>query len=245
MSDLVFDDPCVLFALRRESAPFLREFRPHERVAGAPCWARFCGPAWLTVLAAETGSATEAALDWLLSAPVLEKVPYRPKLVLSAGFATALTSDAQTGDIILATEVFDAAGKCWPTSWPGELPPGAWRPPIQRGRLLTLPQPVAQPQALLEQHQALAVDTTAATVARLCSQRNVPFGCVRTILQPRDAAVSLLAPLLAGRRPSPLTMLRAPRAALALHRQTRHAASQLGAALGELLTLTLPGGREL
>ena len=29
-TELAFDDPCVLFALGRESAPFRREFRPHR-----------------------------------------------------------------------------------------------------------------------------------------------------------------------------------------------------------------------
>src|SRR5438045_1697588 len=107
-TDLAFDDPCVVFALRREAVPFLREFRPHQRFAGAPCRARFCGPAWLTVLVLETGVGPQAmatALEWLLSKPMLDNVPYRPKLVLSAGFSGALDEKSQVGDIVLATEV--------------------------------------------------------------------------------------------------------------------------------------------
>src|SRR5437773_2571192 len=109
-NELAFHDPCVLFALRRESSPFLREFRPHQRVPGAASWARFCGPAWLTVLVVENGVGAqrmERALDWLLSGPILENVPYKPKLILSAGFSGALQEQYQVGDIILATEVAD------------------------------------------------------------------------------------------------------------------------------------------
>src|SRR5947209_8309945 len=131
MSDLHFTDPCIVFALRRESVAFRREFRPHQRFPGAPCWARFCGPAWLTVLVLETGVGeprTGKALEWLLGKPVLGGVPYQPKLVLSAGFSGSLREDQQIGDIILATDVVDRDGNRWPTTWPGDLPPGEWRP---------------------------------------------------------------------------------------------------------------------
>src|SRR5438034_11802836 len=88
LNELTFDDPCVLFALRREARAFYREFRPQQTFPGAPCRARFCGPPWLTVLVLETGlgaGRVEQALAWLLGNPVLESVPYSPKLVLSAG----------------------------------------------------------------------------------------------------------------------------------------------------------------
>ena len=50
VSDLSFSYPCVVFALRRESLFFRREFRPQQRLPGAPYRAQLCGPAWLTVL---------------------------------------------------------------------------------------------------------------------------------------------------------------------------------------------------
>src|SRR3954451_18659351 len=113
MSDLHFTDPCIVFALRRESVAFRREFRPHQRFPGAPCWARFGGPAWLTVLMLETGLGAEAmakTMEWLLDAPLLGGVPYRPKLVLGAGFSGALQASQAVGDVILATEVADLDG---------------------------------------------------------------------------------------------------------------------------------------
>jgi adenosylhomocysteine nucleosidase len=259
VDQLTFSDPCVLFALRRESQPFLREFRPHQRFPGAPCRARFCGPAWLTVLVLETGvgtAATERALDWLLGNPVLGNVPYRPRLVLSAGFSGALDDSRKVGDVVLATEVVDSAGSSTPTTWPGELPPGEWRPPLHAGRILTVPHLVSTPEEkrfLGQEHGAVAVDMEAAVVARSCSRAGVPFGCVRAISDDWHSPLSpALVDCLTGGRVSALRLLKAlvrsPGMAVELARlarQTRIAAQQLGAALGELLTLALPWAAEL
>ena len=143
MDPIVFNEPCLLFAMRREAQRFYQEFRPQQRFSGAPCRARFCGPEWLTVLVLETGMgtvATEAALGWALSKPMLGNVAYRPKCVISAGFAGALREEQRVGDIILATEVRTASGESWPTTWPGELPPGEWQPALHRGRLVCADQ---------------------------------------------------------------------------------------------------------
>src|ERR1022692_1919355 len=78
---LRIDDPCILFALERERGPFCREFRPNQAFDGAPCWAHFCGPAWLSVLVVETGvgpANVARVLDWLLAAPKFGAVPYEP-----------------------------------------------------------------------------------------------------------------------------------------------------------------------
>src|SRR5438034_1222368 len=114
--------------------------READGCPGAPCWARFWGPAWLSVLVLETGvgrARTERALDWLLGRPLLGNVAYRPKVVLSVGFCGGLRDGLRTGDVVLATEVVDESGGRWPTTWPGELPAGRWDPPLHRGRLLT------------------------------------------------------------------------------------------------------------
>jgi adenosylhomocysteine nucleosidase len=258
-TELTFTDPCLIFALRRESRPFLRQFRPHQRFPGAPCRAHFCGPAWLTVLVLETGigqGATERAVDWLLSRPVLGNVPYRPGVVLSAGFSGALHAQYQIGDVILATEVANTAGNRWPASWPGDLPPGEWRPPLHRGRVLTAPQlvgDVEQKGLLGRQHEAVAVDMETAVVAQRCTQHGVPFGCVRAISDDLGEPLSpRLVACLSTSRVSPLrlaaTLVRSPGLMGDLWRlakQTKLAAEQLAAALGELLTLTLPFGAEL
>jgi adenosylhomocysteine nucleosidase len=259
VSDLLFGDPALIFALHRESTPFVRLFPPHQRFRGAPCRARFCGPAWLTVLVLEAGVGARRArrvIDWLLARPMLGNVAYRPRLVLSVGFCGALVEEYQAGDVILATEVVDEAGQVWPATWPGELPDGEWRPPLQRGRVLTVPRlaaTVEDKRGLAARHGAIAVDMESAVLAAASHRQQIPFGCVRAVSD--DARTPLPPRLLAcleGGRVAPFRLL----ATLAgspglfgemrrLARQTRHAAEQLAAALGELLTLTLPWGREL
>jgi adenosylhomocysteine nucleosidase len=259
VSTIAFDDPCILFAMRRESAAFRREFRPQQRFPGAPCSARFCGPAWLSVLVVETGvgrNATEKALAWLLSRPMFENVPYRPKVVLSAGFSGALDPQLAIGEIVLATEIVDHEGACVAATWPAQLPEGDWHPPLHRGRVLTVPEMVSTPvrkAELAQKHQALVVDMEAAIVARACVRNEIPFGCVRAV---SDCAKTPLSPrlvgLLQGGQVSPPRLLlecaRSPRLIGELWRlagDTKRASQQLGKALGELLTLTLPWSAEV
>ncbi len=251
-SAITFSDPCVLFALRREAMFFRRQFRPHQRFAGAPCRAHFCGPSRLTVLVLETGmgpAAMERALGWVLGSPLFGNVPYRPRVVLSAGFSGALRLGMKVGDLVLATEVVDGAGNAWDATWPADLGPGEWRPPLHRGRLLSVPELVGEAdrkRALGEKTQALAVDMETAVVARLCSRAGVPFGCLRAISD--DGATPLsprLAGVLRGGRVAPgrlaAALLRQPALVGELYRlarDTRKAARLLALGLGELLTLT-------
>jgi adenosylhomocysteine nucleosidase len=172
-------------------------------------------------------------------------------LVLSAGFSGALDERRAAGDIVLATEVVDEQGNRWPATWPGELPPGEWRPPLYRHPVLTASRLAATPETKRElgrQSGAAAVDMEAAALARLCARRGVPFGCVRVILDDLHTPLSpRLLDLLKDGRVAPLRVMaavaRSPRLVgelWRLARQSRHAAGQLGQALGELLTLTLP-----
>jgi adenosylhomocysteine nucleosidase len=258
VNELSFDDPCVLFAMGRESGAFRREFPPQQRFPGAPCWARFCGPSWLSVLVVETGvgaTAAEKALSWLLSSPKMDGVPYRPKLVLSAGFAGALDPALAIGDIVLATEVIDLNGNQTAATWPAEPLQGEWRPAIHRGRVVTSPDLVDTPAKKAElagEHQAIAVDMESVHAARMCTRKDIPFGCARAISDRADTALSpRLRALLNNGRPSiprvVAASIRAPRLVgemRRLARDTRFAADQLGKALGELLTLTLPWREE-
>jgi hypothetical protein len=172
-------------------------------------------------------------------------------VVISAGFSGALQDQYRVGDLILATEVRDVEGGRWPATWPGELLPGEWQPPLHRGRLLTTTHLLGNPEdkgRLGKEHDAAAVDMETASVAERCARAAVPFGCVRVISD--DVATALspkLVALLSGDRVSPLAVLTSlagsPRLGAELWRLARHtrlAAAQLGKALGELLTLTLP-----
>jgi adenosylhomocysteine nucleosidase len=197
-----------------------------------------------------------ASLEWLLHGPQLDGVPYRPRVVLSAGYSGALQENFQIGDVLLATDVADLAGNVWPTTWPEALPAEKWQPPLHRGRLLTVTGLIATAEdkrRLGQQYQAAAVDMETAVVARLCHQHGIPFGCVRAISD--DLGVDLsrqLVELVFEGRAAPGRLLaalaRRPRLAGELWRLARHtrlASRNLGKALGELLTLTLPWLDEL
>jgi hypothetical protein len=247
------DDPCILFAMSRERRGFHGDFPITQSFPGAPCWARFCGPAWLSILMLETGigqGRARQALEWALGKPLLEGVAYEPKLVLFAGFAGSLDESLRVGDLVLADAVVDLDGNRWPTTWPGELPPGDWQPPLRRGTLLSTPRMIAAPDEKLQlgkTHGALAVDMESAAVAQVCSKKGLPFGCLRAISDDMHTPLSpRLVSLLAGAKISwwrvVSALLRQPtllREFIRLDRATRLAGAQLSKAVGELLTLTL------
>jgi adenosylhomocysteine nucleosidase len=251
---LRIDDPCILFALDRERGPFCREFRPNQAFAGAPCWARFCGPAWLSVLVVVTGvgpANVSRALDWLLATPKFGAVPYEPSLLIFAGFAGALVDTLHIGDIVLADEIIDRHGNRWRPTWPAHPLEGKWTPPLHRGRQVSVEQMCGSAQEkrrLGARYQALAVEMESAVFAERCTRAGLPFACVRAISDEVDTSLSPgLATLLAGGSASPWRVLKAlarrpgllPEL-LRLARDTKRASRQLGLALGELLTLTLP-----
>jgi adenosylhomocysteine nucleosidase len=189
----------------------------------------------------------ENTVAWLLSRPALQDIPYRPEFVVSAGFAGALQEGYQVGDILVATEVLDPEGNCWPTSWPGEPAARPRRAPTYSGRLVTVKRILSDPankKALGARFDALAVDMEAAVVARLCSRAGVPFGCVRAISDGVHTPLSpQLASLLSVNRVSSSRLLaalaRQPTLAVELWRlarDTRLAAAHLAVSLAELLT---------
>jgi adenosylhomocysteine nucleosidase len=252
MTELRFTDPCLLFALRREAAPFLRQFRPQQRFPGAPGRARFCGPASLSVLVVETGVGSRrsaATLDWLLAQPLLDNVVYRPRFVLAVGFSGGLQDKLKVGDVVLATEVIDDHGTLVPTTWPRELPEVEGTSTLHRGRILSMNAFIAaseQKRALGQRHNALAVDMESATVAQRCHQAGIPFGCIRAISDDLGTSLSpQLVEVLSGGRVSVPGLLRhliaSPRLVLECYRlawQTRHAADRLASALGKLLAMS-------
>jgi adenosylhomocysteine nucleosidase len=160
-----------------------------------------------------------------------------------AGFSGALTPGQSAGTLILATRILDEHGSDWPASWPGDRPTA-----IQRGRILTADRLVTEPADKAElgaRYQAIAVDMESAAAARLCCERGVPFGCLRAISDTVDTRLSLeLVDLLKAGRPSILAVLaalcRKPLLAgelWTLAQNTRIAAKNLAAALGELVTM--------
>jgi adenosylhomocysteine nucleosidase len=177
-------------------------------------------------------------LDWLFARPAL------PKIIISAGFSGALREGLNIADIIVATGVVAEDGPCWPTSWPGENSGHAF----QLGKLLTVSRTIADPEEKLglgKKHDAMAVDMETAIVAKMCSQHNIPFGCVRAISD--DVHTSLSADvdyvIVNGRVSAwrlATRLLRRPWFAAELWRLAKHtrlAADRLAVALRELINV--------
>lgn len=185
-------------------------------------------------------------MQWLLGRPALGNLPYRPRVVVSAGFSGALQEAHGIGDLILATEVVDTAGNHWPTTWPGHLPASAGGLRLTKARLLAVDRMIGSPaekRALGVQHRAAAVDMETAVIARCCTEHGIPFGCIRTISDRLDMplAPKLLACLKGGRISLPrllLALASAPPLGWELWRLARHtrlAAERLGQVLADLL----------
>jgi nucleoside phosphorylase len=239
VTELPSFDLCILFAFRREAWPFVREFPIQKTFASAPCRTCLCGTSEASILVLETGvgrQRMEQALAWLLTRQQL------PKLIISAGFSGALRDGLNIADIIVSTDVVDEDGGAWPASWPGAIASDTFR----RGKLLTVSRTIAEPDeklALGQKHDALAVDMETAIVARMCSERGIPFGCVRAI---SDDVHTPLSPdleyVIVNGKVSPWRLLarlvRRPWFAAELWRLAKHtrlAADRLAAALGRLI----------
>lgn len=243
------NDPCVLFALVRERTPFLRGFPTREILSRTPEFHQLVRPDGLSVRCLLTGvgeTRMRAAMERLVGGPVVGQAPYRPQLVLSAGFSGALDGRLRVGDLVLATEVVHEAGGRWPTSPLPECTALACTHGIflTSARFVTVPE---EKHALAQRHGALAVDMESAVAAELCQQHDIPFACLRVI---SDDVHTPLTPDLEkivdnGRISLWLLakkLIRSPSLAvelLRLGRQTRHAANRLGEALTTLLN-TMP-----
>jgi adenosylhomocysteine nucleosidase len=109
---------------------------------------------------------------------------YRPRLVISSGFAGGLDSSLKRYDLIAADSLIDAEGHEIALD-PGSLVPRLDETPnLHRGRLLTVDRIIClseEKRQLGMQHQALAVDMESYAVAEVCRQREVPLLVVRAI----------------------------------------------------------------
>lgn len=246
--------PCVVFALRRESMYFRRAYPMRQRFSVAPCCAQFRSSSLtlqarsFAALMLESGvgaESMETALRWCLSGPRFCGMPYRPRLLISAGFSGALQPDLRVGDLVLATEVIDPQGNRW-----SAMPPAALAGcNIASGRLLTMPELIGDPQEkrrLGRQYEALAVDMESAIAARICQEYSVPFACLRVISDDWQTALSphLMELLRQGRVSLPrlvARMLRHPQLIGELGRlarQTRRAARNLRESLSAILSFS-------
>lgn len=194
----------VLFALRRESAPFVARLGERTILKGGPCAAwTGAGPSG-QLLILETGvgaERTRRALDWLARTEASQmastSVGTAPR-VIAAGFCGALAPSLRVGDVIDATEVIDEEGRRFLTE------PS---PADRTVRLATVRHLVADPtdkSRLCDLLQVQAVDMESIHVAHWCAERGSPFRCIRAV---SDEASSALSPhlvrLLAGGQVAP------------------------------------------
>lgn len=159
----------IFCAIEEEIRPLVKPWERRALKVGARSLPSFQGPGCLAVcvgMGAEAGRcAAEAALQ-----------EWRPELMVSAGFAGALTEDLRVGDLIRPAAVVDgASGRRF------EIPGG-------KGTLVSSAQ-VAGPQQkrdLAARFGAQAVDMESAAVAQVAAAHAVRFMAVKAISDELD-----------------------------------------------------------
>lgn len=161
---------CLCFALRRESAPFLRH-HPCQRITTTPCPIYHSEQQSLLVLETGVGrKRCQTALHWLK-----EECAQLPKVMIAAGFAGGLSSEHPVGSVIIPNEIKTLAGDCYhiTTTWP-----------TTKDCLLSSNHLIAtteEKRLLAQQFNASVVDMESATIAQFCADQDIQFGCVRAI----------------------------------------------------------------
>ncbi len=181
----------IVFALREELRPFLKECRIESQTFKKPAVltrARFRG---VPLLLCQTGfgmanahEATELLLDHA-----------KPSLILSVGCAGATQPDLQPGDVILADEIRSE------TPIDRFLTDDKAREELERlareegmscqtGPLATLWNVAGwKAKAEMSQHGILALDMESAAVAAIAEKGGVPFASLRAIFDPMEEEI--------------------------------------------------------
>ena len=192
-----------------------------------------------SIVVLETGVGPDRArraVNWFLD----QRRQGAPDLVITAGFAGALSRTLSIGDIVVASEVIEPDDIAWRVALPAELGD------LICGRILTWPRMVTTPtekKALFDQTKALAVDMESGSIAETCVARRVPCAVVRAVSDTSEEGLSPeLLRLLDGGQVSLLRvfgrLVRRPRLIgelWRLQRATRRASRNLAEALWRLL----------
>jgi len=173
---------------------------------------------------------------------------YRPRLVVSAGFAGGLDPQARRHDLVVGTTLLNTLGGEI-TLNPAELMPW-WDevPHLRRGRLLSVDRVIRlrqEKQQLGRRHDALAVDMESFTVAEVCRERAVAFLAIRAISDavddelPRDIGKLLAQKSFAGQLGAAMgSVFRRPAAVkdlFNLHQNSLAASRRLASFFGTLI----------
>ena len=168
----------VVAALAIEVAPLLARLENVRKYSGpkfAVVEGEFAGKVVAVVLAGAGRVQAQRGAEILLDG-------HRPRWIVSAGFAGGLDPELRRGDLVLASEVVNRAGRRYAIDL--GLPPGAAAGGLRSGRLLTVDEIVrtaAEKAALRREHSADLVDMETSSVAALCGERGVRFLSVRVI----------------------------------------------------------------
>jgi adenosylhomocysteine nucleosidase len=199
----------VLFALPIEAGCFVDTLRQVRVTRGDGFLARqgYYGKRPVVLLESGPGERRAAkAAHALIDA-------YRPRLVVSAGFAGGLIPQVRRNDLVLATSLVRLTSH---SGGAGEIPldPAATLPwlgevrGLHQGRLLTADRVIHSRDEKLQlgrTHDAVAVDMETYAVAEVCRQRRTDFLSIRAVSDaagdelPRDIGKLLAQKSFAGR----------------------------------------------
>ncbi len=170
----------IVFALAIEAGCFVDMLRQVRVTRGDGFIARQGGHSKREIVLVESGPGGHRAVK---AAHALIDA-YRPRLVVSAGFAGGLDPHTRRQDLVVATSLFSTLGgeialdPAVLVPWLDEVPK------LHRGRLLSVDRVVRlreEKQQLGRQHNALAVDMESFAVAKVCGDRAIDFLAVRAI----------------------------------------------------------------
>ncbi len=180
----------ILSALHEEMAP-IRKLLADRRITKSGEGTYFTGVlSGRPVALVQTGMgirASRGAADWIIRATA-------PRLILAIGFAGGLRDEFQTGDLVLADEVFEPpppegeGPRIWEAD--GELVEIARSINVEgirpvRGRLVTVRKVIptaARKRDLGERHDAMAVDMESSGIARAANVHDVRVVYARVIV---------------------------------------------------------------
>ena len=133
----------------------------------------------------ETGVGCEAACQATAAALKL----HQPAWVVSAGFASALSSDLHRGHMLMADQVVDTHGHEFDLGMRMDQAAVEASPSLHVGRLLTVDQLVRsreEREQLGEAYQAIACDMETSAVAQICQLEKVRMMSVRVVTDALD-----------------------------------------------------------
>ncbi len=184
MSDREEGPVAIVTALWEELDPILRRAERVRRADGG--WQE----GWLAGAAAVFAAGGDGPRAGFASAAALCRA-VRPRLLLGAGVAGALTADLAVEDLLVARRIRDDDGDA-PDADPAALHRAVSAGPARAGTLVTVDRPItgagekASLAASLGIDGPAAVDMESAAWARAARASGVPFLIVRAVIDRRD-----------------------------------------------------------